>query len=74
MRAPGRGVPRELARRVAVGTGLDEIVHLGRRVDVLTESVAENTALALALTGRVEELERLLVGPLEARLRLLEEP
>jgi hypothetical protein len=67
----GRG--RDLARRVAAGTGVDELVHLRRRVDALVESVAENRALQAPLTARVAELERRLVGPLEERLRQLDD-
>jgi hypothetical protein len=70
-RVAGRG--RQLAWRVAAGTGLDEVIHLGRRVDVVAEAVAENAALEIPLAACVSELERRLVAPLEARQRLLED-
>jgi hypothetical protein len=70
-RIAGRG--KDLARRAAAGTGLEEVIHLERRVDALAESVAENRALEDRLTARVADLERLLVGPLEDRLRRLDD-
>jgi len=62
-----------VARRVASGVGLDEVIRLGRRVDALAESVAENTLLEGPLTDLVAGLERSLVGPLERRQRRLAE-
>ena len=65
--------PMAVARRVAAGVGLDDVIRLGRRVDALAESVAENTLLEGPLTDLVAGLERSLVGPLEQRqLRLAE--
>lgn len=61
---------RELARRVAAGIGLDEVIELRRRVDELAEAVAENAALEEPLKERVADLERALIGPLEHRRRL----
>lgn len=70
-RVVGRG--KQVVWRVAAGTGLDEVVQLGRRVDTVAGAVAENAALALPLTARVSDLERRLVGPLQARQRLLDD-
>ncbi|WP_372728867.1 hypothetical protein [Nocardioides sp.] len=70
-RVVGRG--RELARRVASGTGILDVVHLARRVDELEVAIAENAALAEPLERRVAELEQQLVGPLEARSRVLDD-
>jgi hypothetical protein len=58
---------RALARRVAAGVGLEELLRLQRRVDALAEAVGENTALAAPLAERVTALERSLVAPLERR-------
>lgn len=60
-----------VARRMAAGTGLEEVLRLQRRVDDLEEAVAENTLLAEPLTAQVTALEQALVGPLEHRVRLL---
>ena len=65
--------PMAVARRVAAGVGLDDVIRLGRRVDALAESVAENTLLEGPLTDLVAGLERSLVGPLERRQRQLAE-
>lgn len=62
---------KDLARRVAAGIGLDEVIELRRRVDDLAEAVAENAALEEPLKARVADLERALIGPLEHRRRLL---
>lgn len=59
------------ARRMAAGTGLEEVLRLQRRVADLEEAVAENTLLAEPLTAQVSALEQALVGPLEHRVRLL---
>lgn len=69
LKVPGRldGV----ARRMAAGTGLEEVLRLQRRVDDLEEAVAENTLLAEPLAAQVTALEQALVGPLEHRVRLL---
>lgn len=69
VKVPGRldGV----ARRVAAGTGLEEVLRLQRRVDDLEEAVAENTLLAGPLAAQVSALEQALVSPLEHRVRLL---
>lgn len=71
MRAPRRA--DDLARRIAAGTGIEDVLRLQRRVDALAESVAENAALEGPLTARVTELELALIEPLEHRLRLLDE-
>ncbi|MBC9733369.1 hypothetical protein [Nocardioides marmotae] len=60
-----------LLRRVAAGTGVEEVLVLERRIDDLAEAVAENAALEAPLTAIVAELEQSLVGPLEHRLRQL---
>ena len=65
--------PMAVARRVAAGVGLDDVIRLGRRVDALAESVAENTLLEGPLTDLVAGLERSLVGPLEQRQHRLAE-
>ena len=65
--------PMAVARRVAAGVGLDDVIRLGRRVDVLAESVDENTLLEGPLTDLVAGLERSLVGPLEQRQQRLAE-
>ena len=65
--------PMAVARRVAAGVGLDDVIRLGRRVDALAESVAENTLLEGPLTELVAGLERSLVGPLEQRQQRLAE-
>ncbi|MFA6576693.1 MAG: hypothetical protein WCS84_14825 [Nocardioides sp.] len=72
LKVPGRfdGV----ARRMAAGTGLEEVLRLQRRVEDLEEAVAENTALAEPLTAQVTALEQALVGPLTHRVRLLRRP
>ncbi|MDP2775630.1 MAG: hypothetical protein Q8O61_18905 [Nocardioides sp.] len=77
MRGPLR-VPARLdgvARRMAAGTGLEEVLRLQRRVEDLEEAVAENTLLAEgvadSLTAQVTALEQALVGPLQHRVRLL---
>lgn len=69
MRVPARldGV----ARRMAAGTGLEEVLRLRRRVEDLEEAVAENTLLAGPLEAQVTALEQALVGPLRHRTRLL---
>ncbi len=69
LKVPGRldGV----ARRMAAGTGLEEVLRLQRRVNDLEEAVAENTLLAEPLTAQVTALEQALVRPLEHRVRLL---
>ena len=69
-RLPG---PRDLARRAAAGVGLDDLIHLKRRVDALAEAVEENAALAEPLAARVTGLEQSLVAPLEHRQRLVAE-
>ena len=61
--------PRTVARRVVAGIGLDEVLHLQRRVDELEVAAAENAALAVPLAAKLTELERALVGPLEQRQR-----
>lgn len=58
-------------RRVAAGTGVEEVLALERRVDRLSEAVAENAALEVPLTAMVAELEQALIGPLEHRARFL---
>ena len=65
--------PLAVARRVAAGVGLEEVIRLQRRVDALAESVAENTLLEGSLTDLVAGLERSLVGPLEQRQQWLAE-
>lgn len=65
--------PIAVARRVAAGVGLEDVIRLQRRVDALAESVAENTLLEAPLTDLVTGLERSLVGPLERRQRRLAE-
>lgn len=60
-----------VARRMAAGTGLEEVLRLQRRVEDLEEAVAENTLLADPLAAQVTALEQALVGPLEHRTRLL---
>lgn len=60
-----------VARRMAAGTGLEEVLRLQRRVEDLEEAVAENTLLAEPLAAQVTALEQALVGPLEHRTRLL---
>lgn len=65
--------PMAVARRVAAGVGLDDVIRLGRRVDALAESVAENTLLEGPLTDLVAGLERSLVDPLEQRQHRLAE-
>jgi hypothetical protein len=60
-----------VARRVAAGVGLEEVIHLERRVDALAEGVAENAVLAGPLEVLVAGLERSLVTPLEQRERML---
>ncbi len=57
------------ARRIAAGTGLDEVLWLQRRVESLEVAVAENSALAEPLTAQVSALEQALVIPLEHRVR-----
>ncbi|MDN4162233.1 hypothetical protein [Nocardioides abyssi] len=63
----------EVLRRVAAGTGVEEVLALERRVDRLAEAVEENAALEVPLTAMVAELEQALVAPLEHRLRFIEE-
>lgn len=67
VRVPGRldGV----VRRVAAGTGLEEVLRLQRRIESLEVAVAENTALAEPLEAQVAALEQALVGSLEHRSR-----
>ena len=65
--------PMAVARRAAAGVGLDDVIRLGRRVDALAESVAENTRLEGPLTDLVAGLERSLVAPLERRQAQLAE-
>jgi hypothetical protein len=65
--------PMAVARRVAAGVGLDDVIRLGRRVDALADSVAENARLEGPLTDLVAGLERSLVGPLELRQQRLAE-
>ncbi|GCD91618.1 hypothetical protein [Nocardioides sp. LS1] len=65
--------PRTVARRVVAGIGLDEVIHLQRRVDELAVAVAENAALAVPLAAKVTELEQALVGPLQQRRRFRDE-
>lgn len=65
--------PMAVARRVAAGVGLEDVIRLGRRVDALAESVAENTLLEGPLTDLVAGLERSLVDPLERRQEQLAE-
>ena len=60
-----------VARRMASGTGLEEVLRLQRRVEDLEEAVAENSKLAGPLTAQVAALEQALVGPLEQRVRML---
>lgn len=60
-----------VARRMAAGTGLEEVLRLQRRVEDLEEAVAENSLLAGPLAAQVTALEQALVGPLEHRVRLL---
>jgi len=60
-----------VARRMAAGTGLEEVLRLQRRVEDLEEAVAENSALAGPLAAQVAALEQALVAPLEHRVRLL---
>lgn len=60
-----------VARRMAAGTGLEEVLRLQRRVEDLEEAVAENTLLADPLAAQVTALEQALVDPLEHRVRLL---
>lgn len=62
-----------LLRRVAAGTGVEEVLALERQVAAVAEAVAENAALEVPLTAMVAELEQALVGPLEHRARLLAE-
>lgn len=61
-----------LARRLAASTGIEEVLRLKRRVEDLTEAVAENAALEVPLAARVAELEQSLIGALEDRQRLLD--
>ena len=63
--------PMAVARRVAAGVGLEEVIHLERRVDALAEAVDENARLAEPLEALVAGLERSLVAPLEHRARML---
>lgn len=63
--------PSSLLRRVAAGTGAEEVGHLERRVEELAEAVEENAALEVPLTAIVAALEQSLVEPLEHRLRHL---
>ena len=58
-----------VARRVAAGTGLEEVLRLQRRVESLEVAVAENTTLAEPLTAQVAALEQALVVSLEHRVR-----
>lgn len=67
MRIPGR--LEGVARRVATGTGLEEVLRLQRRVESLEVAVAENSALAEPLEAQVAALEQALVMPLEHRVR-----
>lgn len=60
-----------LLRRVAAGTGVEDVLDLERRVEELAEAVEENAALETPLTALVVELEQALVAPLEHRLRFL---
>ncbi len=66
MRLPGR--LDGLARRVSSGTGLQELLGLGHRVEALEEAVAENAALLEPLAEQVTRLERSLVEPMEHHL------
>lgn len=65
--------PIAVARRVAAGVGLEDVIRLQRRVDAVAESVAENALLEGPLTDLVAGLERSLVAPLEQRQRRLAE-
>ncbi|MDN4174969.1 hypothetical protein QWY28_18545 [Nocardioides sp. SOB77] len=70
-----RRLPRSsgVLRRVAAGTGVEEVLALERQVEELADAVAENAALEVPLTAIVAELEQSLVGPLEHRLRQVAE-
>ncbi|WP_435743049.1 hypothetical protein [Nocardioides sp. SYSU DS0663] len=61
----------DVLRRVAAGTGVEEVAELARQVEELAEAVEENAALEVPLTALVADLERSLVEPLERRLRML---
>ncbi|GGO77701.1 hypothetical protein [Nocardioides deserti] len=60
-------------RRVAAGTGVEEVLALEKQVDQLAEAIEENAALEVPLTAMVAELEQALVGPLEHRMRFIAE-
>ena len=67
MRSSGR--LEGVARRIAAGTGLEEVLRLRRRVESLEVAVAENSALAEPLEAQVTALEQSLVVALEHRVR-----
>ncbi|GEP38752.1 hypothetical protein NPS01_24150 [Nocardioides psychrotolerans] len=67
MRSSGR--LQGVARRIAAGTGLEEVLRLRRRVESLEVAVAENSALAEPLEAQVAALEQSLVVALEHRVR-----
>lgn len=56
--------------RVASGTGHEELLRLGERLELVEEAADENALLAQRLTDQVRDLERLLIGPLEKRTQM----
>ena len=58
-----------LLRRVAAGTGVEEVLGLERRVAGLAEAMAENAVLEELLAVRLAELERALLPRLEQHQR-----
>lgn len=62
-----RGRAVELARRAVAASGVEEVLRLQLRVEVLEEAVAENTALEAPLVDVVGRLEQQLVPLLELR-------
>jgi hypothetical protein len=63
VRARSAGV----VRRLATGTGLQQLLRLERRVDELVVAVDENAYLAVGLERRVTQIEASLVPMLAER-------